>query len=72
MADIPQVESLYSDWLNAPDLGAQRAVCRDMQLRLLDEAPSFPLGQVLLPTAYSRRLEGVLDGFPKFYNLKKT
>ena len=69
---IPALEELYNRWLDAPDLDAQKATCRDIQATMWQEAPAFPLGQVLLPTAFSRRLTGVLDGFPKFYGVAKA
>jgi peptide/nickel transport system substrate-binding protein len=68
----PRLEELCAAWLAASDLAAEQAVARDIQSQFWQDAPDFPLGQVLLPYAYSRRLSGILDGFPKFYNVTKT
>ena len=43
-----------------------------MQLADLDAAPQLHLGQILQPTAYRSNVTGVLDGFPKFWNVEVT
>ena len=70
--DLPRLEELYQAWLAAPDLAAQQAICRDIQMQMWQDAPAIPLGQVMLPFAFSRQLGGILDGFPKFYNVTKS
>ena len=68
---IPALEAARAAWFEAPDLAAQRALCGQMQVAVLDAAPHIPLGQILQPTAYRRGLSGVLDGIPKFWNVTK-
>lgn len=71
-ATIPRLEELRNAWFAAPDLAAQQAICRDMQLEALREVPYYPLGQYLQPTAYRSNITGVLDGFATFWNLRRT
>ena len=69
-ATMPDVEALRDQWFAAPDEAAQRAVCRDIQLRAMQEVPFYPVGQFLQPTAYRTSLTGVLDGFATFWNVR--
>jgi peptide/nickel transport system substrate-binding protein len=66
-----ELEALHAAWFEAGDEAAQRAVCERIQLQVWQDAPYVPLGQIFLPTAYSKSVTGMLDGFPKFYNVRK-
>ena len=63
------MEALRQDWLAAPDLAAQKAICEAMQREAMEQVPFFPFGQYLQPTAYRTRLSGVNDGFSTFWNI---
>jgi peptide/nickel transport system substrate-binding protein len=69
---IPALETARAAWFDAPDLAAQRALCAQMQIAVLDAAPHISLGQILQPTSFRDNISGVLDGFPKFWNVRKT
>jgi len=68
---IPQLETDRAAWFDAPDLKAQQALCSQMQRAVLDNAPHIQLGQILQPTSYRTVVTGVLDGIPKFWNVRK-
>ena len=68
---IPALETARAAWFDAPDLPAQQALCGKMQVAVLDYAPHLQLGQILQPTSYRTNITGVLDGIPKFWNVKK-
>ena len=68
---IPALETERAAWFDAPDADTQQALCSQMQIAVLDNAPHIPLGQILQPTSYRKNVTGVLDGIPKFWNLKK-
>ena len=70
--DDPKLESLRLAWYDAPDLAARKDLARQLQLRLLDQAPYLPLGQILQPTAFRQSVTGILPGFPKFWSVQKT
>jgi peptide/nickel transport system substrate-binding protein len=69
---IPKLETARAAWFDAPDLHTQQALCADMQVAVLDSAPHISLGQILQPTAYRATVTGVLEGIPKFWNVKKA
>ncbi len=71
-ASMPRVEELRNQWFTAPDLAAQQAICRDIQLQAMQEVPYYPLGQYLQPTAYRTSITGVLDGFATFWNVRRA
>ncbi len=70
--ESPHLEELYEAWLRAEALPQKQAICRDIQAQMWEDATAFPLGQILLPTAYSNSLQGILEGFPKFYNVETS
>jgi peptide/nickel transport system substrate-binding protein len=68
----PKLEDLRNAWFDAPDLPTQQAICRDLQIRAMQDVPSIPLGQYLQYTAYRSNVRGVLKGFPTFWNVQLT
>jgi peptide/nickel transport system substrate-binding protein len=67
-----RLESLRQAWLEAPDLAAQKAIARDLQLQAWQDVPYLPLGRYLQPTAYKSNLTGMLSGLPLFTNLRRV
>jgi peptide/nickel transport system substrate-binding protein len=70
--DSTKIEDLRDAWFAAPELAAQRAVARLLQLQAFSDVPYIPLGQYSAPTAYRSNLTGVLKGNPVFWNLRRT
>ncbi|HVY14601.1 MAG TPA: ABC transporter substrate-binding protein [Rhodopila sp.] len=69
----PKLAALRTAWFNAPDLTAQKAICRDIQTQFWQDPPYVPLGQFFLSTAYRRTLSGILKGsFTLFWNVVKA
>ena len=70
-ANSPKLEALRQDWLGAPDVTAQKAICQDIQREAMQDVPYFPLGQYYQPTAIrTNKLSGVNPGFATFWNVK--
>ncbi len=67
-----RLEALRNAWFDAPDLAAQQAICRDLQIQCMQDVPSIPLGQFIQPTAYRTSITGVLQGFPTFWNVRRA
>jgi peptide/nickel transport system substrate-binding protein len=66
-------EQLRNDWLEAPDLAAQKQICDDIQLRAFQEVPFIPLGQWFGPTAFRNNLSGFAKSpFPVFWGVKRS
>jgi peptide/nickel transport system substrate-binding protein len=71
-ANMPRIEELRDAWFQAPDLAAQQAICRDIQLEAMREVPYYPLGQYLQPTAFRSNIRDVNEGFATFWNVRRA
>jgi peptide/nickel transport system substrate-binding protein len=68
----PKMEALRDAWFDAPDLGAQQKIVRDMQVLFWQDPPYVPLGMYDLPTAFHNYLKDIPDGWPQFYGVKRV
>ncbi len=68
----PKLEALRAEWLAAPDLAAQQAIARQIQMQAFVDVPFLPLGSYYQPTAYRSDLTGMLTGLPLFTNLRRV
>lgn len=66
-----KLETLRQNWLDAPDLAAQKTLAVELQKQAFEDVPYVPLGQYFYHTAYQPNITGVLDGVPVFWNVKK-
>ena len=66
-----RIEALRSEWIAAPDRGAQQKVAEAIQLQALQDVPYVPLGQYIFATSYRTSLKGVGKGFPTFWGVEK-
>ena len=67
----PRIEALRAAWLDAPDLPAQKAIAADIQRQWWIDAPHLPIGQWYQPAAYKSDLDGMVNGFPIFWNVAR-
>ena len=68
----PVFEQLREQWLDAPDLAAQKKICDEIQLRAFQEVPFIPTGQSFSPTAFRDNLSGFARSpFPVFWGVKR-
>jgi peptide/nickel transport system substrate-binding protein len=70
--NMPKMEALRDQWLDAPDLAAQRKIVEAMQMLMWEEAPYVPLGYFAGPTVFRSSLSGIHDGFPQMYGVKRV
>lgn len=70
--DSPAIESLFRDWFLAPSLADRQAIARKLQAQTLQDVTWIPLAQVFLPTVVRQDLTGVLPGFIKFWNVRRS
>lgn len=68
----PELESLRTQWVEAPDMPARQAIARKLQEQAFVDVPYIPTGQWKDLTAYRRNITGMLQGMPLFYNLRKN
>ncbi|MDB5401872.1 MAG: transporter substrate-binding protein [Rhodopila sp.] len=71
-ASSPRIEGLRGEWLDAEDLPTQQRIGRDIQRQWWTDVPHIPIGQWFQPTAWRDNLDGMLDGFPVFWGLKRS
>jgi peptide/nickel transport system substrate-binding protein len=69
---MPKIEELRDAWFDAPDLAAQKKIGVEMQLQAFQDVPYWPLGVTQLPTAFRHDITGVPEGFPAFWNVRRT
>jgi peptide/nickel transport system substrate-binding protein len=70
--DAP-TEQLTGEWLDAVDPAKQQSLLDAIQDRALDQAPSLPLGQFFVQTAFRDNLQGVRNGSVcYFWNVSKA
>ncbi len=67
----PRLEAMRQDWISAPDLASQQAVCRAMQAQGFADVPYLPLGEAVRLTAFRKELSGSPSGAIAFYGLKR-
>ena len=68
----PGLETLRDAWLNAGDEATRAKLGADIQRQWFVDVPHIPIGQWFQPVAYRAGLEGMVDGFPIFWNLKRS
>jgi peptide/nickel transport system substrate-binding protein len=64
-----KLEALREQWLDAPDVTTQKAICGEIQTQAFVDVPYLPLGTTYPSTAYRSDLTGVMDGQPLFWNV---
>jgi peptide/nickel transport system substrate-binding protein len=68
-----KLEELRQQWLDAPDLAAQKAVASAVQTEAFVSVPYIPLAGWRAPVAYSKRLSGVLEApATVFWNVRRA
>lgn len=67
----PRIEELRAAWLDAQDLAAQKRIAADIQRQWWIDVPHIPIGQWFQPTAWRDDLDGMLEGFPVFWNIRR-
>jgi peptide/nickel transport system substrate-binding protein len=70
--DDPKIEELREAWFNAPDAMAQRKLGVEIQLQAFQSVPYYPLGVARTQTAFRHDITSVLEGFPIFWNVRRT
>lgn len=70
--DDQKIGSLRDTWFSAPDLEAQQKIGAEIQLEAFQNVPYYPLGSALAPTACQKDITGLVEGFPIFWNVRRT
>ena len=71
--DMPKVEALRSEWIDATDPAEQKRLCQEIQLQAFRDVPYIPLGAFFFASAYRKDLAGILKGsVPVFWNVRRS
>jgi peptide/nickel transport system substrate-binding protein len=71
--NMPKVEELRSEWIDATDPEEQKRLCREIQVQAFRDVPYIPLGAFFFAAAYRKNLTGILKGgIPLFTNVRRT
>jgi peptide/nickel transport system substrate-binding protein len=55
-----KLEAMRAQWMDAPDLDAQKKLAAEIQEEAFTAVPFVPTGQFIIPTAYRKGLKGVI------------
>jgi peptide/nickel transport system substrate-binding protein len=68
-----RMNELRDDWVDAPDLAAEKRVAEDVQRRFFENPPMLPLGQYYTASAYRAAVSDILPAsFGVFWGLRKA
>ena len=70
--DLPDVERLRAQWLDAPDLAAQQALARRIQEAAMEGLPYIPTGAYYSITALRRSFVDRVKGFAIFWGIRRS
>ena len=70
--DLPKIEDLRSQFMDAKNPDEQKRLTREIQLQAFQDIPYLPTGAYQQPTAFRDGVVDMLDGFPIFHNLRKV
>jgi peptide/nickel transport system substrate-binding protein len=70
--DLPKLEALRDEWLQAEDAPREQAIARQIQAQAMQDVPYLPLGSYFQPTAYKANLTGMAKGLVQFTGLRRV
>ncbi|RAI60828.1 ABC transporter substrate-binding protein [Roseicella frigidaeris] len=70
--DLPKIEALRDQFLAAEGLAEQKRLTEQIQLQAFEDIPYLPTGAYTPPTAFRSNVTDIIEGFPLFFNLKKS
>jgi peptide/nickel transport system substrate-binding protein len=68
----PKMKALREAWFNTPDLTIRKKIGEQMQLQAFENVPYYPLGLAQVPAAFRPDIAGIPEGFPLFWNVRRT
>jgi peptide/nickel transport system substrate-binding protein len=69
--DLPDLQRLIDNWVDAPDLGAQKKIAMDLQRKAFEQVPCLPTGQFFPRTACRSDITGIISGQYVFWNVRR-
>jgi peptide/nickel transport system substrate-binding protein len=69
--DSTEIERLRGEWLAATDVPVQQRIAAQIQRQAFIDLPYIPTGQMFVPVAHRADLQGILNGLPIFWNVRR-
>ena len=68
----PKIEELRGAWADAPDGETQKKLAAEIQRQCWIDVPHLPVGVWYQPVAWQNTIDGIPDGFPLFWGVKRV
>jgi peptide/nickel transport system substrate-binding protein len=68
----PRYEALRAEWMLSPDAATRQRLAAEIQREFVQSVPMAPCGVTYQPAAWRADLDGVLEGVPKFWNVRRV
>jgi len=68
----PRYEELRAQWMLSEDAATRRRLAGEIQRELVASVPLAPCGVTYQPAAWRADLDGILEGVPKFWNVRRV
>jgi peptide/nickel transport system substrate-binding protein len=70
--DVPGLDALRSDWLDAATLEEQKKLAADIQVQFFRDVTHVPLGQFFQPAAFNKGLADIQPGWPVMHSVRRA
>jgi peptide/nickel transport system substrate-binding protein len=70
--NVPTLDALREDWLNAGSLAEQKKLAAEIQLQFFRDVTHVPLGQFYQPASFSKGLADIQPGWPVQHSVRRV
>jgi peptide/nickel transport system substrate-binding protein len=70
--DVPLLEALRENWLDASTLSDQKRITAEMQAQMFRDVPYVPLGAWFQPTCHRKDIVDVEPGWPVMHGVRRA
>jgi peptide/nickel transport system substrate-binding protein len=70
--DVPHLEALREDWLNASTPEEQKRLAAEMQAQVFRDVPHIPLGLWFQPTCFRKDIVDIQPGWPVMHSVRRA
>jgi peptide/nickel transport system substrate-binding protein len=70
--DVPKLEALREDWLNATTTELQKRLAAEIQTQFFHDVTHVPLGQFFQPAAFNKGLVDIQPGWPVMHSVRRA
>jgi peptide/nickel transport system substrate-binding protein len=70
--DVPRLEALREDWLNASTVEERESLAAEMQAQVFRDVPYIPLGVWFQPTCFRKDIVDIQPGWPVMHSVRRA